>query len=58
MLEAGAALCYPRDHIILKREALLLHSSDVKLFEAVVCEVLTHNKVEELVDDIRLAVQV
>ena len=57
MLELGAALYHSRYHILLKRETLLSHSSDNKLFEAVVSKVLAHHEVKELVDYLRLAVQ-
>ena len=56
MLELGAALYNSRHHIILKRETLLSHSTEDKLFEAIVGEVLAHHEVKELVDYLRLAV--
>ena len=56
MLELGAALYNSRHHILLKRETLLSHSTEDKLFEAVVSEVLAHHKVKELVDHLRLAI--
>ena len=57
MLELSAALYQPRNNIIFKREALLLHVIKSKLFEAVVSEVLTHHEVKELVDNLGFAVQ-
>ena len=49
MLKSGAALCQPRQHILFKREAFLSHCNEYKLFKAVISEVLTHHKIEELV---------
>ena len=57
MRDLSAALYQPRHHIILKREALLLHITKGKLFEAVVSEVLTRHEVKDLVCHFRLAVQ-
>ena len=56
MLKVGAALCQPRNHILLKRKALLIKSIDRKLFEAIISEVLTDYKVKELIDHLSLAV--
>ena len=49
MLKAAAALCQPRQHILFERKALLFHISEYKLFEAVIRQILTHHKIEELV---------
>ena len=56
MLELGAALYHSRHQILLKRETLLSHSTNNKLFEAVVSEFLAHHEVKELVDHLRLAI--
>ena len=57
MLKAGAALYQPLHHIIFEREAILSHTIDDELFEAVVLEVLTRHEVKELIGNRRLAVQ-
>ena len=57
MLELGAALYHSRHQILLKRETLLSDSTEDKLFEAILSEVLANHKVKELVDYLRLAVQ-
>ena len=57
MLELSAALYQPRNNIIFKREALLLHVTKNKLFEAVVSEVLTDHEVKELVGNLSFAIQ-
>ena len=49
MLKIGTALSQPWDHIIFKGEALLLYVMKGKLFEAVICKVLTHHEVKELI---------
>ena len=58
MLKAAAALCQPRQHIFFERKALLFHISEYKLFEAVIRQILTHHKIEELVGYWGLAVQI
>ena len=57
MLKVITALYQPRNNILFKREALLSHFIEGKLFEAVISEFLTYNTVKELVHHLRLAVQ-
>ena len=56
MLKLGATLCQPRNHIFLKREALVSQLMDGKLFEAIFSEVLTNHQVKELVNHFRFTV--
>ena len=57
MLEVSAVLYQLQYHILLKREALLIHFIDDKLFEAVFSKVLSSHKVKELIGHFRFAVQ-
>ena len=58
MLDVDTALYQPRHHIILNWKALLTQLIKGKLFETVFSKVLTNHKVNYLVHNFSLAVQV